>query len=83
MGVTELIVIFMILLVVFGASRLPALGESLGKTVRSFKRGSAQDEKIQVREQPPDEPDATPPASSASESARAEAEDAEVSEPKA
>jgi sec-independent protein translocase protein TatA len=35
----ELIVIFMILLLVFGASRLPALGEGLGRTIRGFKRG--------------------------------------------
>ena len=39
LGVSELIVIFMILLLVFGASRLPALGEGLGRTIRGFKRG--------------------------------------------
>jgi len=39
LGVGELVVIFMILLLVFGASRLPALGEGLGRTIRGFKRG--------------------------------------------
>lgn len=39
LGVSELIVIFMILLLVFGASRLPALGEGLGRTIRGFKKG--------------------------------------------
>lgn len=48
-GLSELIVILMILLLVFGASRLPQIGESLGRTVRGFKRGMANDEKIQVR----------------------------------
>jgi Sec-independent protein translocase protein TatA len=33
---------------VFGASRLPQLGESLGRTVRSFKRGMSRDDKIQI-----------------------------------
>jgi sec-independent protein translocase protein TatA len=44
LGVSELIVIFMILLLVFGASRLPALGEGLGRTIRGFKRGIGGDE---------------------------------------
>lgn len=39
LGLSELIVIFLILLLVFGASRLPALGEGLGRTLRGFKRG--------------------------------------------
>jgi len=43
LGVSELIVIFMILLLVFGASRLPALGEGLGRTLRGFKRGFSDD----------------------------------------
>ena len=48
-GVSELVVILLILMLVFGASRLPALGESLGKTIRSFKRGIGQDENIEVK----------------------------------
>jgi TatA/E family protein of Tat protein translocase len=43
-GLSELIVILMILLLVFGASRLPQIGESLGRTVRGFKRGMGGDE---------------------------------------
>ena len=49
-GVSELVVILLILMLVFGASRLPALGESLGKSIRTFKRGVAQDEDIEVSE---------------------------------
>lgn len=45
LGVSELIVIFMILLLVFGASRLPALGEGIGRTLRGFKRGFSDDTK--------------------------------------
>ncbi|HEX4353614.1 MAG TPA: twin-arginine translocase TatA/TatE family subunit [Polyangiales bacterium] len=49
-GFSELVVILLILMLVFGASRLPALGEGLGKAIRSFKRGVAQNEKIEVAE---------------------------------
>jgi sec-independent protein translocase protein TatA len=47
-GLSELLVILLILILVFGASRLPALGEGLGKAIRGFKRSFAQDEKIDV-----------------------------------
>jgi sec-independent protein translocase protein TatA len=57
-GLSELIVILMILLLVFGASRLPQLGESLGRTIRGFKRGLASDDKIAVHD-----PDEQPPRS--------------------
>jgi sec-independent protein translocase protein TatA len=35
----ELIVILVIVLVIFGASRLPQLGEGLGKAIKGFKKG--------------------------------------------
>lgn len=35
----ELIVIFMIVLVLFGATRLPQLGRGLGEGIRNFKKG--------------------------------------------
>ncbi len=47
-GFSELIVILLLLTLVFGGSRLPALGESLGKTIRSFKRGVASDDRIEI-----------------------------------
>lgn len=49
-GFSELVVILLILVLVFGASRLPALGEGVGRAIRSFKRGIAQDEGIEVSE---------------------------------
>jgi sec-independent protein translocase protein TatA len=52
-GISELVVILLILMLVFGASRLPALGEGLGKALRTFKRGVAQDENIEVGEADP------------------------------
>lgn len=39
LGMPELIVILIIVLVIFGASRLPQLGEGLGKAIKGFKKG--------------------------------------------
>jgi sec-independent protein translocase protein TatA len=48
MGTQELIIIFLIVFLLFGASRLPQLGSSLGSAIRNFKKGFAGDE-----QQPP------------------------------
>ena len=39
LGMPELIVILIIILVIFGANRLPQLGEGLGKAIKGFKKG--------------------------------------------
>jgi sec-independent protein translocase protein TatA len=39
LGWTEVLVVLAIALLLFGTKRLPALGKSLGKSLRSFKRG--------------------------------------------
>ncbi len=39
LGWTEVLVVLAVVLVLFGAKRLPALGKSLGKSLRNFKRG--------------------------------------------
>jgi sec-independent protein translocase protein TatA len=38
LGMPELIVIFVIALIVFGPSKLPDLGKSLGEAIRGFKK---------------------------------------------
>jgi sec-independent protein translocase protein TatA len=43
-GIMEMIIIFAVLLLFFGASRLPNLGSSLGSAIRNFKRGFTGDE---------------------------------------
>ncbi len=42
MGMQELIVIFVIALLVFGPSKLPELGRSLGRAMAEFKRASEE-----------------------------------------
>lgn len=48
LGMGELLVILVIVMLVFGAGRLPQIGEGLGKAVRNLKRGLATDEDIDV-----------------------------------
>lgn len=39
LGFNELFLILLIVIVLFGASRLPQLGRGLGEGIRNFKRG--------------------------------------------
>jgi TatA/E family protein of Tat protein translocase len=41
-GMSELVVIFVIALVVFGPRRLPELGRTLGRTMSEFKRATTE-----------------------------------------
>lgn len=50
LGIAELIIILVIVVVIFGAGRLPELGEGLGRGIRNFRK--------QVKA--PDEIDVTP-----------------------
>ncbi|MGB0453275.1 MAG: Sec-independent protein translocase subunit TatA/TatB [Bacteriovoracaceae bacterium] len=42
LGMGELLVLAFIILLLFGAKKLPALGESFGKSIKSFKKGLDQ-----------------------------------------
>ena len=50
LGMGELVMILVIVTVVFGATKLPALGDGLGKAIKNFKRS------IDTTEDPPDAP---------------------------
>lgn len=41
-GMQEIVLVLFILLLLFGAKRLPELGESLGRGIREFKRGLSE-----------------------------------------
>jgi len=45
MGTGEMVVIGIILIVLFGAKKLPQLGDGLGKALRGFQRAMHGDEK--------------------------------------
>jgi sec-independent protein translocase protein TatA len=43
LGFPELVVIFVIILVLFGSSRIAGLGKGLGEGIRNFKQGMKDD----------------------------------------
>ena len=49
LGIPELIVILFIIILIFGASRLPEIGRGIGKGIRNFKEatreGSSRDDR--------------------------------------
>ncbi|MFA4971075.1 MAG: twin-arginine translocase TatA/TatE family subunit [bacterium] len=44
-GLWEIIVILLVVLIVFGAGRLPAIGKALGQAIRGFKKSIKDEEK--------------------------------------
>jgi sec-independent protein translocase protein TatA len=48
----EWLIILLIVLLVFGAGKLPDIGDALGRSIRNFKRASAGDEEIEVSKKP-------------------------------
>jgi sec-independent protein translocase protein TatA len=52
-GFTEMLMLLVIVLVLFGARRVPEIGASIGKGIREFKR-NISDVDRQIREPEPD-----------------------------
>lgn len=48
LGVPELLVILVIVLVVFGAGKLPEIGKSLGQSIKNFKSASKEEDKAKT-----------------------------------
>lgn len=44
LGMGELIVILAVVVLLFGAKKIPQLGEGLGKAIKGFKQGIKEDE---------------------------------------
>jgi sec-independent protein translocase protein TatA len=47
-GTTELLVVLAIVVVLFGARRLPEIGSGLGKAIKNFKSGISGKDEIDV-----------------------------------
>ena len=61
-GMPELLLVLLIALLVFGATRLPQIGEALGKAIRNFRKGyTGEDDnkKGQINASKSETPDAT------------------------
>jgi len=48
MGITELVLILFIVLIIFGAGKLPQLGEGLGKAIKGFKKSVHEADAIEA-----------------------------------
>lgn len=44
-GMPELIIILVIILIIFGAGKLPDIGSGIGKAIKNFKGATTEDEK--------------------------------------
>jgi sec-independent protein translocase protein TatA len=50
LGMQELIIIMIIVVVLFGSTRLPQLGSGIGKAIRNFKDGINEVNKTEIEE---------------------------------
>ena len=48
LGMPELIVLLIIILVLFGASRLPEIGRGVGQAIKNFKKATSEPDEIDV-----------------------------------
>jgi sec-independent protein translocase protein TatA len=58
-GMPELIIILIIILIIFGAGKLPEIGSGIGKGIKNFKKAT-QNQKKQPEEITPPEDDKQP-----------------------
>lgn len=52
LGPLEIVIILVIVLVIFGVGKLPQIGSALGKTMKAFKTGQADEEEEEVKPRP-------------------------------
>ncbi len=48
LGTTELVIILVLVLVIFGAGKLPEIGGALGKGIRNFKKATHEPDEIDI-----------------------------------
>jgi sec-independent protein translocase protein TatA len=58
LGTGELIIVLVVVLLVFGANKIPQLGDGLGRAIRNFKKGMGEEPPAS---KPPDPPPAGEP----------------------
>ncbi len=47
-GIPELLIILVIVLVIFGANKLPEIGAGMGRAIKNFKKATNEPEEIDV-----------------------------------
>lgn len=47
-GIPELLIILVIVLIIFGANKLPEIGSGMGRAIKNFKKATSEPEEIDV-----------------------------------
>lgn len=55
-GPTELILILIVVLVLFGSKKLPEIGSGLGRAIRNFKRATTEPSEVDITPKAEKEP---------------------------
>ena len=76
-GWMELLLILIIVLIIFGAGRIPQLGEGLGKAIKGFKKSVHEPDAIDIT--PQQEAEAQQPPASAQQAAPPQGQQAQAS----
>ena len=48
LGVQELLIVLVIILILFGATRLPEIGRGIGQAIKNFKKATSEPDEIDV-----------------------------------
>ena len=56
-GMPELIIILIIILIIFGAGKLPEIGSGIGKGIKNFKKATNEQQKKPDEITPPEDDD--------------------------
>jgi len=59
LGMPELIVILVIIVIIFGAGKLPEIGSGIGKGIKNFKDATKKEEAKKINEDDKDTEDKT------------------------
>lgn len=51
-GMQEMLIILLVVLVLFGAKKLPEIGGGLGRAIRNFKRATSEPDEIDISAKP-------------------------------
>ena len=55
LGMQELVIILIIVLVLFGATRLPEIGKGIGQAIKNFKKATSEPDEIDITPKKPAE----------------------------
>ena len=47
-GMGELLIVLVIVLLIFGAGKLPAIGDALGRSIKNFRRSASASDELEV-----------------------------------